>query len=195
MIGWDDSPLLIPMQIVAMAVGTTVPDTHMFQWTDTSPDIGKFDTGFAFGAALVGDPTQPAVKETPPGIHLHFRLPAAFTRGVEKDGKLSFPCFPNRWLVQRIALPDGATPTHRAWLLRSDREDPGGIAWIDQMPTTDAPLRIVRIGQLEELGNLQPSAEEKPERPLTAVVRATRSSRPSTRPAAACLASTTRPPI
>lgn len=58
-----------------------------------------------------------------PGIHLHWRLPAALCHGVEKDGKLGFPLVPNRWLVTRLRMDGADSKTVRAydhWIVESD---------------------------------------------------------------------------
>lgn len=51
------------------------------------------------------------------GIHLHWALPDALTRGkVAEDSSIQFPLVPNRWLIQRRGggLPD------KQWVVESD---------------------------------------------------------------------------
>ena len=58
-----------------------------------------------------------------PGIHLHWSLPRAYTRGEQRntDGALIFPSLPNRWLVTRFFrdLNGGATSI-ASWILEAD---------------------------------------------------------------------------
>ena len=55
-----------------------------------------------------------------PGVHLHFRLPAAAAHG-NLERKPAFPRLPNRWLVQRYFVQEGTLRT-KAWLVYSDAE-------------------------------------------------------------------------
>src|SRR5262249_26204552 len=59
------------------------------------------------------------------GMHLHWALPDALTRGRQAEGggpRAEFPAVPNRWLVRRTGggLPD------RAWVVESDYLHPAG---------------------------------------------------------------------
>ncbi|HWJ93729.1 MAG TPA: hypothetical protein VNT33_03340, partial [Telluria sp.] len=57
------------------------------------------------------------------GVHLHWALPDALTRGSGVDdangGTLSFPAAPNRWLVHRIVVNNGQA-TRTSWVVMSD---------------------------------------------------------------------------
>ena len=64
------------------------------------------------------------------GVHLHWALPDALTRGVQQDdphpgsqpGKLAFPAVPNRWLVTRT----DADKKQTQWVIESDYLYPPG---------------------------------------------------------------------
>jgi hypothetical protein len=62
----------------------------------------------------------------PPGVHLHWALPAALTRGQQQeDGSLVYPDVPNRWLVTRLIQKNktssAAIIQTRSWIVESDR--------------------------------------------------------------------------
>lgn len=61
-----------------------------------------------------------------PGIHIHWSLPKAYTRGNQdqQTGNVAFPVMPNRWLVIRFlkdnTQPAGSNTSIRLWILESD---------------------------------------------------------------------------
>lgn len=70
------------------------------------------------------DPGQPR----PSGVHLHWAMPDALLRGELKqadDGaanRLALPPLPDRWIVLRLLLPNGANrPVVTGWVLEADR--------------------------------------------------------------------------
>ena len=78
-----------------------------------------------------------------PGVHLHWSVPDAYTRGAQRneDGVLEFPTLPNRWLVTRFFqnLNDHTTNV-ASWILEADAhaQDPAAlgaspvtIPWMD----------------------------------------------------------------
>jgi hypothetical protein len=53
------------------------------------------------------------------GVHLHWSLPDALTRGSKgATGKTEFPAVPNRWLISR--LPKGSPNPDMQWVVESD---------------------------------------------------------------------------
>ncbi len=57
------------------------------------------------------------------GIHLHWALPDALTKGVESDTGSDYPPVPNRWYVIRTGTTDYAT---KEWIVESDYLHPEG---------------------------------------------------------------------
>lgn len=49
------------------------------------------------------------------GIHLHWQLPEPSTKGVVKDGEITFPAIPNRWLITRTL-----SGQVKQWVVESD---------------------------------------------------------------------------
>jgi len=149
--------LLVPIHVDALAVGNQLPPDTMFQWTNLTPNFSNLKGDYHFGAELVGDSgasgspfDEAAGLET--GIHLHFRLPRAFSHGrQEGDGPLTFPPIPNRWLVQRFG--DASVP-YRAWLIKSDAPATGnspGIPWPTFPNDPQTPVEFKLIGNSTEV--------------------------------------------
>lgn len=78
---------------------------------------------------IVARPFQDETALLLSGVHLHWALPDALTRGRHRiDGdqqrhRTRFPAVPNRWLVRRRAVGDLAA---RAWIVESDYVHPDG---------------------------------------------------------------------
>jgi len=160
--------LLVPFHIDALVVGT-LPERG-FKWTNPAPDFSKLQDDYCFGSELV-KPFEPIPDLLGKGIHLHFRLPTAFTHGEqgEKDEDPSFPPVPNRWLVQRL----GGTgrSTYKAWIIRSDAEaapsDGPSVIW-PKFPE-EAPAQFKSIGTCTELHGPLDEKDEPAEEEITAI--------------------------
>ena len=113
--------LIVPMNVCALVIGG-----------DGGPDpTGFARIGYDFdqlaSQPYIGESVGPAPFETasgdhvlPPGVHLHWALPAALARGTTDAASdaLAFQTPPNRWLVARLG-PAGAAA--QAWVVESDR--------------------------------------------------------------------------
>lgn len=82
-----------------------------------------------------------------PGVHLHWSPPDALMRGrLEQvpDGsrnRLGLPALPDRWVVLRIAAPNGGTrPLVRGWVLEADTAK---AIPLEQYPTASATTPAV----------------------------------------------------
>jgi len=69
-----------------------------------------------------------AGEARPAGVHLHWAMPDALLRGTLEQredaaaNRLSLPVLPDRWVVLRIVLPQGATESVvTGWVLEADR--------------------------------------------------------------------------
>jgi uncharacterized protein YukE len=119
----DPKHLLIPIHIDALVIGEDDLAGHTFPLKNgivsAAPDYASLKSFYPSGADL----RQPRKQMDPPlepGVHLHFRLPAAVAHG-ELDKKPAFPRVPNRWLVQRYSIEGDVSA--KAWLVFSDEED------------------------------------------------------------------------
>lgn len=99
-----------------------------------------------------------------PGIHLHWSLPRAYTRGAQDPatGALRYPVVPNRWLVIRT-LKDNTKSTDntaiRLWVIESDAHTPKGqgtttktaIPWMDDVSDLQG-IQTNLLGRKLDLG-------------------------------------------
>ena len=118
----DPTPLLVPMAVQALLVNQVVqsdPNRPFGRWTTSYTALNDYE-----------DPVPAAFTESdvppPVGVHLHWKLPSAFTHGQsDKAGSaVTFPFIPNRWMVARVATPPGGAPQLTAWIIESDYLDP-----------------------------------------------------------------------
>ena len=144
-----NSYLLVPINVEALVVGTAAG-----LWSDLQVDFSQMFQAKILGSQIspalfdarpqvVGDPDPDHTIEPhgpQPGVHLHWALPDALTRGRQKRhanpqeplGTPEFPPIPNRWMVQRISRkpranlapsPSSGPPVEvsvRAWIVESD---------------------------------------------------------------------------
>ena len=130
-----NSYLLVPINLEALVVG--IPTG---QWTDLHPNFSLLRRGRILGSQvapalfdarpqIVAKPPDTPPQGPQPGIHLHWALPDALTRGRQKRPANSqeafeapeFPLIPNRWMVQRISRkPQANEISVRAWVVESD---------------------------------------------------------------------------
>jgi hypothetical protein len=71
------------------------------------------------------------LSHLPRGIHLHWSLPDAMTKGEVKDDKIELPKVPDRWLVCRVnkkgVVAGKAGVTEKRWIVESDFLYPEGV--------------------------------------------------------------------
>ena len=113
--------IIAPLNVAALRVSpstaeTVKPALYDFSVLGTSP--------LSSGGKLIAADQLLTVEvdvNREPGIHLHWSVPKAYTRGVQSnlDGSITFPGLPNRWLVTRFLTQDGTTST-AMWLLEAD---------------------------------------------------------------------------
>ena len=130
--------LLVPVHLDALvlthdcAVVEAMNDFSRLPWTDGQVDHNG-DTPYV-SEAIVSRPFQNRNLHLKAGIHLHWSMPDALTRGIQTDGITRFPAVPNRWLVTRSRT--AATATHHdsdvqweiegQWVVESDYLYPDG---------------------------------------------------------------------
>jgi hypothetical protein len=76
---------------------------------------------------IIAVPFEDETLNLKAGIHLHWALPDALTRGTHSADGTDFPAAPNRWLVIRSGGPGGESPAlATAWVVESDYLYPDG---------------------------------------------------------------------
>lgn len=117
----DRTHLLIPIHVDALVVGENDSKSETSPLKNgtvsAAPNYSLLKESYRIGADLREVLED---KKLEPGIHLHFRLPAAIAHGDLKR-EPAFPRIPNRWLVQRY-YKQGSTLRAKAWLVCSDEE-------------------------------------------------------------------------
>ena len=169
------SVVVVPMDVRALVVGK--PDSarddafaRMAYDFETLAEIDADSTLAYLGESIAPQPGSvlPATH-VPPGIHLHWAVPAALshTEVSEGTGRVQFVPAPNRWLVVRI----GATAAHETvlegWVVASDLlwdDDPGTLDAHSRpapiVPSYDDPTKLTRrLGRVTPLGQ-QPAGTD-----------------------------------
>lgn len=131
--GLTDRAALVPISVEALVVGRAP-----VRAVSLAPRLDLFAAGRRLGGELRAAPWDDRAIVLEPGVHLHWKLPAALTHGVQSaGGVVEFPPVPNRWLVLRVAADDAPAGWTRAWVVQSDAmgsdarnativRDPGG---------------------------------------------------------------------
>jgi hypothetical protein len=97
------------------------------------------------------------------GVHLHWALPDALTRGVHtREGTLDFPAVPNRWLVTRTGGGETAQ-----WVVESDSlalpragQQVSGISYPHRDPAGDGSPPFRYLGRCMPLENWQSQGQQ-----------------------------------
>ncbi|MCP4562446.1 MAG: hypothetical protein GY837_18150 [Bosea sp.] len=143
--------LIVPISVEALCVSadTGAAGPQFRGATAVFSDLPSTDSeGQWSGKPYLGDSVGVLPQSMPEaGIHLHWALPDALTKGrADEAGGLTFPPVPNRWLVVRIvARKDAArhpAPDLRAWVVESDFHDPDPSA-----ATVSVPFEAAEGGQ------------------------------------------------
>jgi hypothetical protein len=128
----DASPLIVPMTVEAFVVNDSVrldlgnPFVRaqmlynvLQQCRNAQP--GQNDRDINFSSNNLVGPLKVPASQYYNGVYLKWRLPRAFTHGVQDSatGTMCFRCIPNRWIVVRYGGPLGAR-TATAWIVESD---------------------------------------------------------------------------
>ena len=124
--------LLVPIHLDALClerdlsvVEAKCDFTRLPYWDgerEVNPDIANISE------ELLSRPFQDRGLQLRAGVHLHWALPDAMTKGSNKPGKntgatkLRFPAVPNRWLVTRSERGAGGSSLRikRQWVVESD---------------------------------------------------------------------------
>ena len=144
--------IIVPIHVAALRVSPSGPEQVKTALYDFSR-LGSSPLSSG-GGLIAADRFLHAEQSLnrEPGIHLHWSLPRAYTRGEQRraDGSLTFPALPNRWLVTRFFqnLHDGITDV-ASWILEADAHagDAASLNGADvTMPWMTSPDDLTGLG-------------------------------------------------
>jgi hypothetical protein len=174
--------LLLPMHVDALAIGANPKSPNKggnIGWARIALDYSLLDNGWYRGDELRGWLTGPAFapQSLRPGIHLHFRLPAALTHGSAPAGlpeQMQFPKIPNRWLVQRYIKQPGGKLLATLFVVRSDKRSDGQATTVPLFTASSGQASLQRegIGACEEIAQASPAVFDEGDTPSGLVLTA-----------------------
>ena len=138
----DTPGLIVPIDVVALCVGKNSPAIFEPAPYNFSLLPGAGDTEIPNISEKVMTGGQVNMAE---GIHLHWALPDAVTRGVDEDrtGKMVFPDAADRWLITRVftdvSVPGKPLNKIKSWVLESNFHSPTKP---DMRESITVPFRI-----------------------------------------------------
>ncbi|MFO1431303.1 MAG: hypothetical protein U1F76_14360 [Candidatus Competibacteraceae bacterium] len=120
-----DRGLVVPIDVVAFCVSESDGSerTNKAGFSGATIDYGNLipkNSDAYLGASAHRSLDQTPLHSLEAGVHLHWALPDALTRGTaDGSASLAFPAAPNRWLVTRFVINgDRVTPT--SFVVESD---------------------------------------------------------------------------
>ncbi|HEX3557451.1 MAG TPA: hypothetical protein VIA62_29845 [Thermoanaerobaculia bacterium] len=119
------SLLMVPVKLDALVlkqdqmVVSARADFSALPYTNGTRDVNA-DTA-NLSENILSEPFENQTLNLKAGIHLHWSLPDALTRGAHSADGTDFPAVPNRWLVIRSGVPPAET-----WVVESDYLVPDG---------------------------------------------------------------------
>lgn len=143
----DSPPLLVPITADALLVNNAVRNSVGWQrFTTAYGNLNVFEDPVPAPGESTHDPADLA-----DGVHLHWKLPAAITHGVQAaDGTVEWDYLaPNRWVVARLVA--GSEPV--VWVVQSDYLGPDGSTPFANPHTSVAgDVVVTQLGRNVELG-------------------------------------------
>lgn len=135
-----DNGLIVPVDITALCVGIKDQEdangTSTFAGATTTfiNQTGIYDA--FLGSNVVRKLTDAPLNPLKKGIHLHWALPEALTRGNydNASNQTNFAVTPNRWLLSRIIITAGV-PARTTWIIESDGLYDAGVKPADAVVT------------------------------------------------------------
>jgi hypothetical protein len=121
----NDAGLVVPVDLTALCVGIIDQNdqkngTIKFAGATTvyTNQAGQNDA--YVGTNVVRALSAPPWQQLTTGIHLHWAMPNALTRGAnDTDGNVAFTGVPNRWLISRTVIAKNG-PVRSSWIIESD---------------------------------------------------------------------------
>ncbi|MBM7116089.1 hypothetical protein [Archangium primigenium] len=138
--------LQVPLRLQALCLDTeqtVVRALADYRRLPSRHDKGDVDDQPNLSGAIL---TPPFTRDLPlpAGIHLHWMLPQALTRGESDASGIRFPQVPNRWLILR----SGGDQPERQWVVESDYLYPEGHGdeWEEQgKGEGDIPVNVMVV--------------------------------------------------
>src|SRR5512142_2560261 len=154
--------LLVPIHIEALLLSEDKAVTEASEDFTRLPYCnGQRDVNSHIGyisEEIVSQPFQNQNLYLRAGLHLHWFLPPALTRGEEKEEENGtvFPRLPDRWLISR----SGGSKPPKQWIVESDyihpeAEGEGSIAFPLSVKEPAAPYR--RLGRTMDIAQWKPA--------------------------------------
>ena len=134
--------LLVPIHLDALALKMDRPvldakaNFTLLPYADKTRDVNG-DVAY-IGEEIVSEPFQDQNLYLKAGVHLHWALPDALTKGVHDSSGTRFPEVPNRWLITRSRQDGAAKTIEKQWVVESDYLHP--IETIDQSGAISYPV-------------------------------------------------------
>jgi hypothetical protein len=142
--------LVVPVDVVAFCVSESDANNCTPSFSGATINYAMLNQGNPdayVGASATRTFTDPPLHPLEAGVHLHWALPDALTKGKVDSSSpaAAFPAVPNRWLVTRFLIGvDDITPT--SWVIESD-----GLA--TTLPSGQyAPIIPVKQSQSQDPG-------------------------------------------
>lgn len=144
--------LLVPIQLDALFVSAETLVTEAFANFSRLPyckDRKDHNSDTAnISESVLSTPFQNENLNLGKGMHLHWTLPAALTKGGAGGSPLSYPAVPDRWLVTRKVNDK----IEKQWVVESDylqyeSKDATGIAFPDFNPGITSPQPFSYLGR------------------------------------------------
>lgn len=136
------SILMVPVHLDALQVKSeevvveASADFSRLPYNDGAKDINSEIANIS--EEITSQPFQNENLRLKPGVHLHWALPDALTKGIQTPDGAAFPAAPNRWLVTRSGKnPSGQYEVDKQWVVESDYLYPEGVG--DQAGSVNIP--------------------------------------------------------
>ena len=117
--------LLVPIHLDALCIKTDLSvveakvDFSRLPYWDGTREINHDVANIS--EELLARPFEDRGLQLKAGVHLHWALPDALTKGVIAENGTSFPAVPNLWLITRSRKEkDGTERIERQWIVESD---------------------------------------------------------------------------
>lgn len=136
--------LLVPIHLDALCLTTDLSvveakvDFSRLPYWDGTREINHDVANIS--EELLARPLEDRGLQLTAGVHLHWALPDALTRGAIAENSTTFPAVPNRWLVTRSRKDeDGNERMERQWIVESDYLYPDDVGALSGSITIPFP--------------------------------------------------------
>jgi hypothetical protein len=172
-----DSHLLVPVHLDAMVLNAhLIYETPFLRF---KMDYRRLATSFE--SPMPKPFAGASGKQPPPGVYLHWTLPAALRHGSQDrndPNKINYHYLPTRWLVVRVQQGQPAARSIKAWVLESDYigpesgKDAGSNPFVDPFAAPDGTPTPKTLGRSHLLSDLQTGTAQLGASPLQPFLQA-----------------------